>query len=132
MHQRVVDGERVSEHPVVADVLAMVGGEEYDGLVEVHLIGKGTALGYGQGEWFLAIHIFTGPDRGDRSRHVPMVWGCHGHSIDVIAGQQVTEIIVAGLRVQTCYPASTFSVGGIDITYGHHLTAGLGSESFHI
>jgi hypothetical protein len=58
--------------------------------------------------------------RGDRDR------------VDVVTGQQLTEIVIARLWNEPYSFAGVFSVFGVDIAYRHHLAIRLRVKSSHI
>jgi hypothetical protein len=103
-----------------------------DPAITSNLIGKRTTFGYRQRQRLLTVNVLAGSNRGDGRGDMPMVRRGNRDRIDIIASQQVTEIIVAGLRVKLCGFPSLLAMSGIDITYGHNLAAGLAFESFHI
>jgi hypothetical protein len=63
---------------------------------------------------------------------MPVV-GCRNRDrVDIVTGEHLAEIVVARFRIKPYRLAGTFSMAGVDITYCHHLAAGLGIESLHI
>ncbi len=111
---------------------ALLGACLEDPAIAFYFVHEGPAFGNCQSQRLFAVDILAGTNCGDGRRDMPVIGRRDRDRVDIISGQHLAEIVIARLRVEPYPIAGTFSVGCVDITYSHHLAAGLRMESPHI
>jgi len=122
-------------HPMIDGNRTVFSGGLEDAAVTFDRVAENATFPNSESGFFTA-NILAGFDGGKRHRHVPMIRRSDHDGVDIIAGNDIAEIIVGGAVFIVVFLVGDFAgsitIVGIHITNREYLRIGLGEEAAQI